>query len=191
MRHDRLTQRIADEAGRLLARDEAPTLDAARRKAALRLGARDPAQLPSDAQVQAALHAYRELFGTATAESPAERSRVAAEVMRFMADFRPELAESPGQPTVHPDQPLRILLYSEDPDAPLHRLLDEGIRHRLRRDRLFRGDHSAASVDVLVVDQGRLPVELWTLSPRLRGTPLQDSPLGDPLPRIRLSALPG
>lgn len=189
MKRDRVTQRIAEEAGRLLARGEAVSLDAARRKAAARLGARGSAELPSDAQVQAALHAYRDLFGSAAEASTAERGRVATEAMRFMADFGPEWAELPGHSTVQPDQPLRILLYSEDPDAPLHRLLDDGIRYRLRRDRLFRADHSAEPVDILVVDQDRLPVEFWTLAPRLRGTPLQDSPLGDPLPRTRLSAL--
>jgi hypothetical protein len=186
---DPITQRIADAAARLLARDEAATLDSARRKAAARLGLKSPSQLPDDRLILDALGAYRALF-CAPEPPAAPRWQAALEAMRFMADFRPELTETPSGPCL-PQQALSVLLYCEDPDAPLHRLLEAGLRHRIRRDALYRGDAGRVVVDVLRVDRDHLPVEFWPLPPSLRGVALGVSPHGEPLPRISLRRAEG
>lgn len=170
----------------MLARDEAASLDSARRKAAARLRAKAPAQWPDDQQILDALSAYRTLFG-APGQAPGQGSRwhAALEAMRFMAAFRPELGESPAGPAL-PQQALRVLLYSEDPDAPLHRLLEAGVRHRLRRASLHRSSGAHVVVDVLLVASDDLLIEFWPLPPSLRGVTLSVSPLAEPLPRIGL-----
>ena len=190
MNSTRMTQRIADEAARLLARQESPSLDAARRKAAARLGARSRADWPDDARIVAALQAYRTLFGGADDPTMvAERLALAEQAMRFMADFAPELAESAEQAADPAEAPLRILLYSEDPDGPLHRLMEAGMHFTQRRSRLLRGPGERVEVDVLVVRDQGLEVAFWPLQPNLRGAALSDSPLGDPLSRLGLAAI--
>lgn len=180
-----LTRRIAEEAARLLARNEAATLDAARRKAGSRLGATRPAQLPDDAAIRAALDRYRTLFGVPS-EAPGPRLQLAADAMAFMRGMQPELAEALDGTNVDASAPLRILLYADDPDAALHRLLDAGRRHRIRRSRLLHGAREAVEVDVLEVDVDGTQVEFWPLRPALRHQPLQDAAHGAPLPRHRL-----
>lgn len=189
------TDRIAQEAARLLATDEAASVDAARRKAAARIGIKDAAQLPDDAAIRAALAAYRALFSPPTSdpapepeEASAQRLALAVDAMRFMREFLPELAEHDAALPDH--QALRILVYSEDPDAPLHRLLDAGRRHRVRRERLIEGaGRQPLAVDVLEVAVERERVEFWPLPPRLRGARLADSVLGEPIRRHALAAV--
>lgn len=177
------SQRIAEEAARLLARDEASSVDHARRKAAARIGGKDPAQLPDDASIKAALTAYQSLFGGSREASVCtpQRLALAVDAMDFMRAFSPELAEP--DPPLADEAPLRILVYSEDPDAPLHHVLESGRRHRLRRDRLIEAGAAGVPVDVLELSAEPFMVEFWPLPASLRGRPLADSALGDPLQR--------
>lgn len=187
MKSSRLTQRIADEAARLLARGEAASLDAARRRVGGRIGVRDAAQLPGDAQISEALRAYRTLFGAPEAAPSARRLALATDAMRLMEAFSPELVED-TLPIPGPDErALRILVYSEDPDAPLHSLLETRRRYRVRRDRLLGPGQRVVDVDVLAVPGEPLAVEFWPLPEQLHGTPLRDSALGDPLSRRSLA----
>ncbi|GIX34558.1 MAG: hypothetical protein KatS3mg126_0337 [Lysobacteraceae bacterium] len=188
MDRERLSRRIAEEAARLLARDEAATVDAARRKAARRLGVARPAELPTDAAIHEALRAYRALFGDPHRESAAERLREALEAMRWMSAFGPELAE-PLDPASPGSGAIRILLYCDDPDAPLQRLMEAGMRWRQRRARLHGPRERVVTVDVLSVYAGMQEFEFWPLPRTLRGTPLRDAPLGDPLPRTSTGAV--
>lgn len=189
-----ITDRIAQEAARLLAHDEAASVDAARRKAAARIGIKDPAQLPDDQTIRAALATYRALFGeqlhapaAGAAEASEQRLELAIDAMHFMREFEPELAEA--DPALGAGQALRILIYSEDPDAPLHRLLDAGRRHRLRRERLIESGRSSITVDVLEVRVEEQALEFWPLPVALRGRILADTPHSDPLRRQSLAAL--
>ncbi|MCK7594552.1 hypothetical protein [Pseudomarimonas salicorniae] len=188
MKDNQTARRVAIEAARLVARDEAASIDAARRKAARRLGIRDSALLPDDGMVREELSAYRGLFGGEARSDPA-RLQLALDAMEFMRQFQPELAEDPDLPLTQADLALRILLYSEDPDAPVQHLLSAGRRHRIRRARLLKARRDPLDVDVIEVTVEAERVEFWPLPARMRGEPLFDAALGEPLPRTRLARL--
>jgi len=185
--------RIAAEAARLLAREEASTPDRARRKAAQRLGYAAPSLWPSEAEVQQALRDYQRVFGEPTDLPTLERLLDAAtEALAHFADFDPEVCSGiAGQPPRRERQ-IQLLLYSDDPDAPLHRLLEAGLAHRTRRGSLHAEGLGVLQVDHLEVAVGGVEFRLSPLPRRLRGLRLRPRPDAEPLPRLgatRLAAL--
>lgn len=177
--------RIAAEAARLLARDEAAGLPQARRKAAQRLGIGDPAQMPADGEIREALLAYQRVFGEPADLPPlATLQQAAAEALAHFAEFDPDLCGGLAEQPPRRERQVQLLLYSDDPDAPLHRLLDAGLAHRVSRGSLHAEGLGVLQVDHLDVRAGEIEFRLTPLPPRCRGRRLRHSADGDPLPRV-------
>lgn len=177
--------RIAVEAARLLAREEAASPDRARRKAAQRLGYDLPALLPSEAEVLQALRDYQRVFGEAADLPDLEHlQRAATEALAHFADFDPELCSGIAEEPPRRERQIQLLLYSDDPDAPLHRLLDAGLAHRTRRGSLHAEGLGTLQVDHLDVAVGEVEFRLTTLPRRCRTLRLRSRADGEPLPRI-------
>jgi hypothetical protein len=177
--------RIAAEAARLLAREEAASPDRARRKAAQRLGYDLPALLPSEAEVLQALRDYQRVFGEA-ADLPAleDLQRAASEALAHFADFDPELCSGLAEEPPRRERRIQLLLYSDDPDAPLHRLLEAGLAHRTRRGSLHAEGLGTLQVDHLDVAVGGVEFRLTPLPRRCRALRLRARAGGEVLPRV-------
>jgi hypothetical protein len=181
--------RVAAEAARLLARDEAAGAEQARRKAARRLGIDEPALWPSEAEVQQALRDYQRLFGE-SAELPALAVLEAAAdaALTHFAEFEPELCGGLAEAPPRRERVVQLLLYAEDPDAPLHRLLEAGLAHRVRRGSLLADGLGLLQVDHLDLRVGEVAFRLTPLPPRCRAVRLRARADAEPLPRIGAGA---
>lgn len=177
--------RIAAEAARLLAREEAVNPDRARRKAAQRLGVDLPALLPSEAEVLQALRDYQRVFGEAPDLPALEHlARAASGALTHFSDFDPEVCSGIAEDPPRRERQIQLLLYSDDPDAPLHRLLEAGLAHRTVRGSLHAEGLGRLQVDHLDVVVGGVEFRLTPLPRRCRGLRLRQRAEGAPLPRI-------
>ena len=181
-------QRVAAEAARLLATHGGDLLEA-RRKAAHRLGVRDPAALPGREDILEALHAHQRLFGGGGANHLARLRRAALEAMDFFAAFDPRLAGPVLDGSARASDPVQLHLHADDPDAVARLLADRGAAadQSTRRLRLAGGE--AASVPCWELLADGLPFELWVLPSHAARQAPRD-PLGEgPMPRAGRAAL--
>lgn len=158
--------RVAAEAARLLA-EQGGDLAVARRKAAERLGFRDPASLPSGEEIREALAAHRRLFAAAGDDSRLRRQREAAlAAMDFFVEFSPRLAGAVLDGSADQRSVIELHLHADDPDAVARKLIERGIpaEQRPRRLRLERGP--AREFAAWHFEADGLPFELVVL-PRL------------------------
>ena len=181
--------RVAAEAARLLA-EQGGDPAVARRKAAERLGFRDPASLPSGDEIREALAAYRRLFAATGGDSQLQRRREAAlAAMDFFAEFSPRLAGAVLDGSADDRSAIELHLHADDPDAVARKLLERAIPavQRPRRLRLERGQ--AREFAAWHFEADGLPFELVVLPRQAeRQGPLD--PLDDtPMARANRSAL--
>ncbi|HEX5694623.1 MAG TPA: hypothetical protein VFY00_08415 [Arenimonas sp.] len=183
-------QRVASEAARLLA-EGGGDLAWARRKAAERLGVREPAHLPDADEIREALRSHRRLFAPDQLD-PARlrRQREAAlAAMDHFRDFDPRLAGPVLDGSAGPGDAIVLHLHADDPDALAHLLADRGApaRQRPRRLQLASGEKTEVPCWELVADEQAF--ELWLL-PASAARHAPREPLdGSPLPRASRTAL--
>jgi hypothetical protein len=141
-RHQRL--RVAEEAARLILEGAQGDIEAARRKAAARLGLRDEALLPSGEEIREALRGRQRLFAPQDPPDLRRLREAALEAMAFFAAFEPRLVGPVLAGDVVPGTAISLHLHADDPDAVALALHERGIpaRQRSRRLRLGR-DHAA------------------------------------------------
>lgn len=181
-------QRVAAEAARLLALHGGDPAEA-RRKAAQRLGVRDPASLPGREDILEALYAHQRLFGGAGSDRLMRLRRAALEAMDFFVAFDPRLAGPVLDGSAGADDPVQLHLHADDPDAVARLLADRGAPagQSTRRLRLAGGETTTLPCWELLADG--LPFELWVLPAQAARQPPRD-PLGDgPMPRAGRAAL--
>ncbi len=133
--------RVAEEAARLILEGGQGDLEAARRKAAARLGLRDESLLPSGEEIREALRGRQRLFRSeATVELPRLR-QAALEAMVFFAAFEPRLVGPVLDGDVAATTAVTLHLHSDSPDAVALQLRERGIpaRQHPRRLQLERG----------------------------------------------------
>lgn len=173
--------RVAAEAARLLAElGGDPAL--ARRKAADRLGFRDPGSLPTGDEIREALEAHRRLFASGTGQRLLRRQREAAlAAMEFFGEFSPRLAGAVLDGSADARSAIELHLHAEDPDAVARRLIEHGIPalQRPRRLRLERGP--AREFTAWHFEADGLPFELVVLPRQAERQgpldPLDDAPM--------------
>lgn len=173
--------RVAAEAARLLA-EQGGDPAVARRKAAERLGFRDPASLPTGDEIRDALAAHRRLFAPAGDDGQLQRQREAAlAAMDFFAEFSPRLAGAVLDGSADARSVIELHLHADDPDAVARRLIERAIPavQRPRRLRLERGP--AQEFAAWHFEADGLPFELVVLPRRAERQgpldPLDDAPM--------------
>jgi len=177
-------QQLAREAARLLFVGEARDAAHALRKAAERLGIRDPRAGPQREEIDAALREQQRLFAGDRQPAALHRLRLAAlEALLHFRQFRPELFGAVLDGTADDGSPVQLLLYDDDPDAPLRLLLDAGTRYRLQRMVLHADRRTAFTVDALRVETNSVEFVLHPLPGHCRNLPLRWSPEGPLLAR--------
>ncbi len=124
-RRDLMREQLAHQAARLIAEDGITDFAFAKRKAARQMGAPDTHHLPSNQEVEAALHSYRALFQQDTHPKVLHLLRKDALAMMLkLAQFHPYLTGSVLSGTAGEQSDINIILYSDDAKAVLLFLLN-------------------------------------------------------------------
>jgi hypothetical protein len=90
-----MRQRLAQAAAQILAETGSRDFYAAKRKAALHLGATDTRNMPSNAEIDQALREYQRLFRAEAQPAALQELRTRAlQAMEFFTDFKPKLVGS-------------------------------------------------------------------------------------------------
>lgn len=159
----------------------------AKQKAAERLGVSKRSALPSNADVEQALKTYQRLYGGADhIEHLSELRSLAIEAMRFLKPFKPRLVGPVLEGTADQFSRVCLHLFSDDPDGPVHFLMEHDIPFTQERRRIRWHRDETREIDVLVIDQDGDVVECSVMvGPGAKQPP--PSPItGEPMARASL-----
>lgn len=151
-RQRELRARIANEAARLIT-EQGLSYAAATRKAADRIGAVDPANLPKQPEIESALREYQRLFRhDEQPEALRARRDAALEAMRFFARWQPRLVGAVLDGTADEHAAVVLHLFVDDVVAVTDFLGERRIPYvldavRLRQDRERTVDHPRVRFD--------------------------------------------
>ena len=127
-KRDLMREQLAHQTAKLMAEDGITDHAFAKRKAARQLGAADTQHLPSNQEVDEALHSYRSLFQSESHPGILRRLREEAlAAMRLLAEFRPYLTGSVLSGTAGAQSDINLMLFSDDAKAVLLFLLKHNI----------------------------------------------------------------
>ncbi|HEX5362652.1 MAG TPA: hypothetical protein VFW59_00120 [Gallionella sp.] len=127
-RRDLMREQIAHQAAKLMAEGSITDHAFAKRKAAKQLGAADTQHLPSNLEVDDALHSYRALYQRDSHPAILRQLRdEALSTMRQLAVFHPYLTGSVLTGTAGVQSDINLMLFSDDEKAVLLFLL----KHKL------------------------------------------------------------
>ena len=189
-RNKTMRERIALEAGRLMAEDGVRDYALAKRKAALHLAAADTQNMPSNQEIEQALIDYQRLFQRDSQPHALKKRReLAVQAMQFFADFHPRLvgAVLNGTAGVHSDIDLHV--FSDTPEAVALFLMEHNVpyQHGERRLRVGRDQLQTCTVFRFVADDIGVDLTVFPLT-GMRQAPL--SPVdGKPMRRASVEAV--
>lgn len=182
---DDVRSAIAVQAARLMAEDGIEDYGLAKRKAARQLGLPDTGSLPNNAEVEAALRQYQEIY-----LPDDQRRRIAAlreqalELMHGLAEFNPHLAGSVLSGIAGPYATIQLQLYTDNVKAVELFLIDRGMSYRSGESRLFLGGEMRA-VPVFTIDNDGVEAELTVLETRDLRAPVRATPEGRIIERAK------
>jgi hypothetical protein len=123
-RRNLMREQLAQQAARILAEDENADFAFAKRKAAKQLGALDTQHLPSNEEVEEALHNYRALYHKESYPHILTQLREEAlSAMLLLEQFRPYLTGSVLSGTAGKLSDINLMVFSDDAKAVLLFLL--------------------------------------------------------------------
>jgi len=127
-RRDLMREQLAYHTARLIAEGGITDFAFAKRKAARQLGALDTQHLPSNLEVEKALHSYRALYQHKSYPEILQQLRTEAlAAMRMLQAFHPYLTGSVLSGTAGEQSDINLLLFSDDSKAVLLFLLKNNI----------------------------------------------------------------
>jgi len=127
-KRDLMREQLAHQAAKLMAEGGITDHAFAKRKAARQLGAADTQHLPSNQEVDEALHSYRALYQHDSHPGILRQLREEAlAAMRLLAEFRPYLTGSVLSGTAGAQSDINLMLFSDDAKAVLLFLLKHNI----------------------------------------------------------------
>jgi hypothetical protein len=128
LRRDLMREQLAQQAAKLMAEDGITDHAFAKRKAARQLGASDTQHLPSNQEVDDALHSYRALYHLDRHSSILHQLREEAlAAMHMLAPFHPYLTGSVLDGTAGAHSDINLMLFSDDEKAVLLFLLKQNM----------------------------------------------------------------
>jgi hypothetical protein len=150
--------RIAQEAARLMSEHGIRDHGQAKRKAAERLGIRDEAAMPRNAEIDEALREFQRLFrGDVQPRVLHERREAAREAMRFFARFEPRLVGAVLDGTADEHSAVTLHLHSDDLTAVQEqRRMFDPVGHYARPD-VFTLHVDTRAKSAVVFDGDPLP----------------------------------
>jgi hypothetical protein len=127
-RRDLMREQLAHQAAKLMAEDGITDHAFAKRKAARQLGAADTQHLPSNQEVNDALHSYRALYQHHSHPGILRQLREEAlNTMGMLAEFHPYLTGSVLNGLAGKGSDINLMLFSDDSKAVLLFLLKHNI----------------------------------------------------------------
>jgi hypothetical protein len=127
-KRDLMREQLAHQAAKLMAEDGITDHAFAKRKAARQLGAADTQHLPSNQEVDDALHSYRALYQRDSHPGVLRLLREEAlSAMRLLEPFHPYLTGSVLSGTAGAQSDINLMLFSDDAKAVLLFLLKHKI----------------------------------------------------------------
>ena len=127
-KRDQMREQLAHLAAKLMAEDGITDHAFAKRKAARQLGAADTQHLPSNEEIDTALHNFRNLFQSENHPGILRQLREEAlATMRQLAEFHPYLTGSVLSGTAGAHSDINLMLFSDDAKAVLLFLLKHNI----------------------------------------------------------------
>ncbi|MDD5384662.1 MAG: hypothetical protein PHG89_07255 [Gallionella sp.] len=127
-KRDMMREQLAHQAAKLMAEDGITDHAFAKRKAARQLGAAGTQHLPSNQEVDEALHSYRALYQHDSHPGILRQLREEAlATMRVLAEFHPYLTGSVLSGTAGAQSDINLMLFSDDAKAVLLFLLKHNI----------------------------------------------------------------
>ncbi|MBI2992772.1 MAG: hypothetical protein HYY48_01185 [Gammaproteobacteria bacterium] len=184
---NRLRREIAQLAAKIIAVDGVSDYLVAKRKAALRLGARPDKLMPSNHEIEEALSDYQRLFqGDAQPAALDSLRRTALEAMVFLKQFEPRLVGPvlSGNATRHSE--IVLHLYSDSVEELAFFLGDQGVPFQSTERTLRLNQNEVGDFPAYRFLAGQTPVVLIVFSPMQKNIrPL--SPIdGKPMQRADL-----
>lgn len=176
-----MRQRVAAEAARIIAEQGFLDFDGARRKAVARLRVADRRQWPDNAEIAAALEAYRSLFQADGQAATLERlRRVAVRAMEMLQDFSPRLVGAVRDGSAGDHSPVTLHLTADSAKNVAISLLDQQVPLDTDERRLRFADGSVLARPVIRFAVGDVEIEAVLLEPADRSRPPLDPVSGKP-----------
>ncbi len=127
-RRDLMREQLAHQTARIIAEDGIVDFAFAKRKAARQLGAADTQHLPSNQEIEEALHSYRALYRKENHPNILYQLREEAlAAMQLLELFHPYLTGSVLNGTAGERSDINLMLFSDDVKAVLLFLLKENL----------------------------------------------------------------
>jgi len=188
-RRSAIRQRIAAEAGRLLATNSVGDSREAIRRAARTLGESGEHGWPTHEEVIDKQREYQRLFLSATQPEALRKLRAAAlEAMEFLAGFEPRLYGAVLDGSADEGSAVRLQVFSEDPESFAHFLAEQGWPVEPFDLRVAVNQERVENFLAWRFTAGGMPFEIVALPPELlRQAPLD--PGGKPMARASLAQL--
>jgi hypothetical protein len=141
-RRDLMREQLAHQTARLIAEDGIVDFAFAKRKAARQLGAADTQHLPSNQEIEDALHSYRALYQHNSHPNILYQLREEALVaMRMLESFNPYLTGSVLSGSAGERSDINLMLFSDDAKAVLLFLLKNNLEFDDGEWRVRLGGH--------------------------------------------------
>ena len=135
-----LRLRIAHIAARLMAEDGIHDYSLAKRKAARQAGAAETRNLPSNEEVEAALHAYQQLYQADEQQMRLSHLRSCAlDMMSALERFNPQLTGPVLDGSAGRYSSIDLHLFTDSPKDVELFMLNRGFEYRQRHRHIFRG----------------------------------------------------
>ncbi len=142
LRRDLMREQLAHHAARLMAEDGITDYALAKRKAAKQMGAEDTRHLPSNQEVDEALHSYRVLYQRDSHPDILYQLREEAlDAMHLLEPFHPYLTGSVLSGTAGERSDINLMLFSDDAKAVLLFLLKNNLEFEDGEWRVRVGGH--------------------------------------------------
>jgi hypothetical protein len=164
-----MREHLAYHAARLMAEDGITDYALAKRKAAKQLGATETHHLPSNQEVDEALHSYRSLYQHDTHPGILYQLREEAlAAMHMLEPFQPYLTGSVLNGTAGEQSDINIMLFSDDSKAVLLFLLKHNIEFEDGEWRVRVGGHEETVPSYTLTSESGTQVHIIVLPENAR-----------------------
>jgi hypothetical protein len=168
-RRDLMREQLAHLAAKLMAEDGITDHAMAKHKAARQLGASDTQHLPSNQEVDDALHSYRALYQHATHPEILRQLREEAlAAMRLLEQFHPYLTGSVLSGTAGTHSDINLMLFSDDTKAVLLFLLKHDLEFEDGEWRVRIGGHEENVPSYTLIGESGVQIHIIVLPENAR-----------------------
>lgn len=184
-----MRSRLAQLAARLMAEDGIDDFAHAKRKAARQAGITETRALPSNAEIEQALGAYRDLYQPEIHRARLDvLRRKAAGAMRFFAEFNPFLTGPVLSGRAGKYAHISLQLFADSLKSVELFLMNRRIPYQTAESRLFVGDEERAAPG-FILEYEEAELRLAVLSIDDQRQVLRSTATGEPLRRAKLETL--